>query len=39
MVLMDSRFPKDSNGILFAIFGLTDDFPLILQVAAKHKGI
>jgi hypothetical protein len=39
MVLMDSRCSKDSNDILFAIFGPTDDFLLILQVAARHKGI
>jgi hypothetical protein len=31
MVLMDSRLPKDFNEILFAIFGPTDDFILILQ--------
>jgi hypothetical protein len=39
MVLLDSRCSKNSNGISFVIFGLTDDFLLILQVAAKHKGI
>jgi hypothetical protein len=39
MVLLDSTSLKDSNRILFAIFGLTDDFLLILQVAAKYKGI
>jgi hypothetical protein len=39
MVILDSGCSKDSNGILFAIFGLTDDFLLILKVAAKHKGI
>jgi hypothetical protein len=31
MVLMDSRLPKDSNEILFVIFGPTEDFILILQ--------
>jgi hypothetical protein len=31
MVLLDSTGLKDSNGILFAIFGLTEDFILILQ--------
>jgi hypothetical protein len=35
MVLLDSRCSKDSNGILFAIFGFTDDFLLILQDAAE----
>jgi hypothetical protein len=39
MVLLDSTSLKDSNDILFAIFGLTDDFLLILKVAARHKGI
>jgi hypothetical protein len=32
MVLMDSRLPKDSNGILFAIFGPIDQKILILPV-------
>jgi hypothetical protein len=31
MVLMDSRCSKDSNGVSFVIFGLTEDFILILQ--------
>jgi hypothetical protein len=31
MVLLDSTSLKDSNGILFAIFGLIEDFILILQ--------
>jgi hypothetical protein len=31
MVLLGCTFPKDSNGILFVIFGLTEDFILILQ--------
>jgi hypothetical protein len=35
MVLLDSRLPKVSNGISFAIFGPTDDFILILQDAAE----
>jgi hypothetical protein len=39
MVLMDSIFPEDSNGNLFAIFGPTDDFLLILQDAAEIEDI
>jgi hypothetical protein len=31
IVLLDSRCSKDSNGISFVIFGLTEDFILILQ--------
>jgi hypothetical protein len=31
MVLLDSRCLKDSNGISFVIFGLAEDFILILQ--------
>jgi hypothetical protein len=38
MVLMDSRCSKDSNGILFSIFGPTEQFEWILQVAAYFKG-
>jgi hypothetical protein len=36
---MDSIFPKDSNGILFAIFGLTEHFILILQDSAQIEDI
>jgi hypothetical protein len=39
MVLMDSRSLKDSNGILFANFGLTEDFILILQDSAQIEDI
>jgi hypothetical protein len=38
MVLLDSRCLKDSNDTKFVIFGPTDDFLLILQVAAWFKG-
>jgi hypothetical protein len=38
MVLLDSRLPKDSNDISVAIFGSTEHFKWILQVAAYFKG-
>jgi hypothetical protein len=37
MVLLDSRLPKDSNGILFAIFGLPEHFLRILQDLDKNR--
>jgi hypothetical protein len=37
MVLLDSTGLKDSNGILFANFGLTEHFILILQDSAQMK--
>jgi hypothetical protein len=37
MVLLDSRCSKDSNGILFVIFGLTEDFLCILQDLDKNR--
>jgi hypothetical protein len=38
-VLLDSRFPKDSNGILFANFGLTEHFIMILQDSTQFEDI
>jgi hypothetical protein len=38
MVLLDFRCSKDSNDISFAIFGSTEHFKWILQVAAYFKG-
>jgi hypothetical protein len=39
MVQLDSRFPKDSNGISFVIFGPTEHFILILQDSAQIEDI
>jgi hypothetical protein len=39
MVLLDCRCSKDSNEVLFANFGPTDDFLLILQDAAEIEDI
>jgi hypothetical protein len=39
MVLLDSTSLKDSNGILFANFGSTEDFMLILQDSAQIEDI
>jgi hypothetical protein len=36
---MDFRCSKDSNGILVAIFGLTEHFILILQDSAQFEDI
>jgi hypothetical protein len=37
MVLLDSRLPKDSNGILFEICGRTEYFLCILQDLDKNR--